>query len=431
MNAINSKTSGVTPRFDFFAKLCQPDMVGTLRRYVTWQKAVRAALAAGERLPQFPQGVMPLSINLDLTTACNFACTHCIDLEVLNTGVKHDYLEESLRQLIAGGLRSVIIIGGGEPTLERSFVPVVKLLKDAGIQVAVVTNGTRPEKLVEIAPLLTEGDWIRYSLDSGTNETFVAMHLPKGKMRSAVSGQMVEISLQEICAWVPKVRAANQAVPVNFSYICTWPGAEQYNGEDMVDVIDNIDEIVPAAQLAKESGFGEISIKAYLSRADSGAEVMDTSAIEHRDGTLARIETEVLRAQREISDGTFRVVVSTNLQVLLDGTWSQYQKQPQRCHMIALRGVVSPLGYFNCPAHRGEEKAKISHKNAFGHPDWTQEALVRTGNMVEQFDARHECEAVTCLYNPTNWVIEQVISGELNLDDLISGLPDVGSNRFL
>ena len=33
----------------------------------------------------------PISINLDLTTACNYACDHCVDLDILNTGIRFDH----------------------------------------------------------------------------------------------------------------------------------------------------------------------------------------------------------------------------------------------------------------------------------------------------------------------------------------------------
>src|SRR5690606_23766241 len=87
-------------------------------------------------------------------------------------------LRAQLGEMAARGLRSVILIGGGEPTLYPGFTDFVKYLKELRLQVAVVSNGSRNDKILEIAPYLEEGDWVRLSLDSGTNETFQRMHNP-------------------------------------------------------------------------------------------------------------------------------------------------------------------------------------------------------------------------------------------------------------
>ena len=98
---------------DFSAKLRQPSAAPTVEAYVEWRRAVRAARASGAEAPAAPE-IAPISINLDLTTACNYRCTHCIDWDILNT--KHRLAEEDLRASIAlmatRGLRSVILIGG-------------------------------------------------------------------------------------------------------------------------------------------------------------------------------------------------------------------------------------------------------------------------------------------------------------------------------
>ena len=65
----------------------------------------------------------PISINLDLTSACNFACPHCVDSTIINTGesLKLEEIKLSIDILKARGLLSVILLGGGEPTLHKDF----------------------------------------------------------------------------------------------------------------------------------------------------------------------------------------------------------------------------------------------------------------------------------------------------------------------
>jgi hypothetical protein len=67
---------------------------------------------------------------------------------------------------------------------------------------------------------------------------------------------------------------------------------------------------------------------------------------------IARIQARVDEA-RAVERPGFRVLASTNLRVLMQGTWRDFTRQPRVCHMQMLRQVLTPLGTFNCPAHRG------------------------------------------------------------------------------
>ena len=68
--------SAVHEIHDFGSKLLQPEVRAHLVDYVRWQRGVREAAARGRPGPELPTHG-PLSINLDLTTACNYRCDHC------------------------------------------------------------------------------------------------------------------------------------------------------------------------------------------------------------------------------------------------------------------------------------------------------------------------------------------------------------------
>jgi 2-iminoacetate synthase ThiH len=149
----------LAPTHDFAAKLLQPSLLPRVVDYVAWQKQVRAARALGQPEPAMPDWA-PLSINLDLTTACNYRCDHCIDWDILNSPIKYDFdqLQASLRGMAERGMRSVILIGGGEPTVYPGFTEVVRFLKQLGQQVAIVSNGSRNDRILEIIDALGDGD---------------------------------------------------------------------------------------------------------------------------------------------------------------------------------------------------------------------------------------------------------------------------------
>ncbi|MBL8754826.1 MAG: radical SAM protein [Planctomycetes bacterium] len=378
---------------DFAQKLQQPSMWPKVLDYVQWQRAQRAATKAGKPAPDLPD-LAPLSINLDLTTACNYKCDHCIDWDILNSKEKHEdeELRASIQRMAERGLRSVILIGGGEPTLYPGFVPFVQFLKQLGLAVAVVSNGSRGEKLLQAAPFFTDGDWVRLSLDSGSNDVFRRMHNPSSP----------NTNLDEICSWIPKIKAANPALQVGFSFVITWKGGSRGD----VKVIENIHEMVQASKRASDAMFDYISFKPFLERQEDGAEVMDPAKTEAElQAVIARIQQNLEQARASVRPG-FRVLASTNLRVLMSGTWRDYTRQPKVCHMQMLRQVVTPLGTFNCPAHRGVDKAQLGGKDLWAVPPAGQHGTAR---LLADFDASHECGQVTCLYNSTNWWLEELV----------------------
>ncbi len=381
---------------DFTGKLRQPQVAGHVQTYVDWRREVARARSAGEPEPAMPE-IAPISINLDLTTACNYACTHCIDWDILNTAHKHreKELRASIELMARRGMRSVIVIGGGEPTLYPGFVSFVEFLKGLDLQVSIVSNGSRGDRLRDAAKHMDSKDWIRLSLDSGSNELFMAMHKPTNP----------KCDLDFVCEWVPKIKAANPEVRIGFSYIVVWGGATREDNE----LHENIDEMVMAAERAKRFEFDYIAFKPILERQESGAEVMDPQkTAEETAVVVARIRAEVDRA-KEVADDRFDVYESTNLRLLEEGNWRDYTKQPRVCHMQALRQVLTPTGLYNCPAHRGVEKARIGTPSAYKDESEAAGTGRDLGRLLDTFDASKECAEVTCLYNGVNWWLDKMI----------------------
>jgi sulfatase maturation enzyme AslB (radical SAM superfamily) len=382
---------------DFAGKLQQPSLWPHVVDYVKWQRALRAARAQGRPEPAVPE-LAPISINLDLTTACNYACDHCIDWDILNSKVRHedDALRASLQAMQARGLKSVILIGGGEPTLYPGFPQMVEFLKGMGLQVAVVSNGSRNDKIFQATPFFGKGDWVRLSLDAGSNDVWRRMHNPSSKT----------LTLDEICSWGPKIKALNPTFDFGFSFVITWKGGSR----GAVKVVENIHEIEMAAERAAKSGFDYISFKPFLERQEDGAEVLDPQKVEAElQQVVSRIRTAIDAARRFERPG-FRVLESTNLRVLMAGNWQDYTRQPRTCHMQLLRQVQTPLGTFNCPAHRGVAKARIADANAYKDEASAQQTGQQLLKILDNFDASHECREVTCLYNGVNWWIEKLVA---------------------
>ncbi len=384
---------------NFQSKLLQRPAWDRVKEYVHWEQKANSGESVSDSDDNVapPQIMVPLSINLDLTTACNYRCDHCIDWDILNSGVKYneEKLRNSLRELANHGMKSVILIGGGEPTIYPRFVEMVQYLKELGQQVAIVSNGSRGDRLLEASRFLTEVDWIRLSLDAGTDATFQAMHKPRKP-----------ISLDEICEWVPKIKMCNPQVQVGYSFIVTWQGATR----EQISIIENIDELVMAAERARAFDFDYFSVKPFLVRQEENhAEVMNPDTAEEAlDCVIAKIRNAINEAKKMETD-SFKIVESTNLRLLEQKTWKTYTHQPRRCHMQALRQVLTPQGVFHCPGYRGVPDARIAGPDAYCDKETAEKTTLQTIDIINRFDASQHCANVTCLYNATNWWLQDLI----------------------
>jgi wyosine [tRNA(Phe)-imidazoG37] synthetase (radical SAM superfamily) len=311
----------------------------------------------------------------------------------------------SLEQLARRGLRSVIVIGGGEPTVYPKFTEVIGRMKDLGLQLGIVTNGTGMGRILEVADRFDGKDWVRLSLDSGSDETFQRMHKPKKK-----------ITLDEICAGIPPVKERNPAVRIGFSYIIVWKGCEAND----TAIVENVHEMTMAAERARRFRFDYISFKPFLVRSDeNNAEIVDLAQHHHRVAeVMAQIRKQIEQAKR-LETGRYKVVESTNLRVFLAGTFREFTKQPEQCHMTLFRQVLSPLGLFNCPVYRHVDQARLGDKTAYADDARVLATQGRTADLIGRFDAAHECREVTCLYNGVNWFVEDLIRHPGKLDELL------------
>jgi len=404
---------------DFAAKLRHEEILPRLKAYVEWQAFLRGTFLPGEgQEPPAVPDYAPVSINLDLTTACNFACDHCVDAGILNTGIRytHERLLDSLTVMAGKGLRSVIIIGGGEPTLYPRFGETVRHMKRLGLQVSVVSNGSRMDRIAELVDCLEGEDWVRLSLDAGSDAVFQAMHRPKRP-----------ISLDTICAAAPGIRAMKPRFKLGFSFVVTWEGA-RINETRMVE---NIHEIVMAAERARRNGFDYIAFKPFLTRAEANqAEIVDLRGSDrHFESVTERIRAAVDEA-RKLETPDFRVYAATNLRALVNGSSSGYERfteQPQHCHMQFFRQVLSPLGIYNCPVYRNQPHGKIADKAGYATTDEFARTVTTTAQLIRRFDAARECREVVCLYHDVNWWIEGLILNPRKLsavDAVATAVPD-------
>ena len=254
---------------DFAHKLALPGARDALEHYVRWQVAQRSAEHADAadldpgKVPDFA----PVSINLDLTTACNYACDHCVDLDILNTGIRfdHDKLLSSLKLMAGRGLRSVIVIGGGEPTLYPKFEEVIRFMKEPG-----------PADRHRVQRHRQRQDRPGRRLH-GQARTGCACRWTPGPTRP--SSPCTSRARASAC-WISAPGCPTSRRPTRtwwWAFPTSLPGAGAFIND--TSIVENLHEIALAAKLARDSQFDYISFKPFLTRDEvNNAEVIDINA---------------------------------------------------------------------------------------------------------------------------------------------------------
>jgi MoaA/NifB/PqqE/SkfB family radical SAM enzyme len=380
---------------DFSLKLRQASVIEDFADYVRWQRSFRNNQADAPA-----PDMAPVSINLDLTTACNFSCPHCVDSEIINSGrlLRLEDVKKSLDTLKAHGLLSVILLGGGEPTLYRGFGEVVRYSKEIGLQVGIVTNGSKLERVKEVAHLLGKHDWLRLSLDAATQETFDKLHRPK-----------IGVQLNDILENAREIKNQNPDLSLGYSFVIMWEGLEM-NG---VPIAPNIDEIQQAAELAAAFGFDYISFKPCLIRLpDLHKETLLDSVGRQRQQEIIDAVQKRISETRAAAGDKIKVLESVNLIAMVNHRVHELKNQPQTCHMHIFNSVLAPDGIFHCPAFRGVESAKIADADGYAGEENFLKTLESLRRSIDCFDAQKECDRIACFYNDVNWWIENFITSE-------------------
>ena len=135
--------------------------------------------------------ITPLHVELILTNRCNHRCTHCAyrtpgypssvdfhERDELPTTVALGIVADSM----ALGARAMQFTGGGEPTLHPEAPAIMRAALDAGLECALVTNGSGLDRVYAEALRMA---WVRVSIDAGGAKVHEGIHRSKDFQRIA------------------------------------------------------------------------------------------------------------------------------------------------------------------------------------------------------------------------------------------------------
>lgn len=329
--------------------------------------------------------VAPITIDMALTRACNYACHFCYamlqenDRQTITQKVIYDFLDDAAEI----GVRGVSFVSDGESTISPVWSDAIVRGSQLGLSMATGTNGfvlTR-RKLETVLPHHT---YLRVNISAGEPGRYAEI--------MGVKEEWFHRVVQNIRDMVAIKREQNLPVTI---------------GLQMVLMPQYADQILPLARLGKELRPDYLVIK-HCSDDEGG-----TLGVDY-DGYSAI--TDTLHEAEALSDESYKVRVKWS-KIEAKGTRSY-----QRCYgppfmiQISGSGLVAPCGMlFN-------EKYKKFHignivENRFKDL-WASDAWWDVMNYLSStdFNAQNMCGTL-CLQHKVNEFLDDVRKGHRDLVD--------------
>ncbi len=123
----------------------------------------------------------PIHITVGLTNRCNHSCIWCYGHDTISEHYNdNDFapvrmIVDAIREVAQVGLRSVTLVGTGEPTLHPEFVKIVRGITSAGVDIGLFTNGALLNKK-KMDAIIDTHTFIRISCSAADREEHNRIH---------------------------------------------------------------------------------------------------------------------------------------------------------------------------------------------------------------------------------------------------------------
>jgi MoaA/NifB/PqqE/SkfB family radical SAM enzyme len=327
--------------------------------------------------------IAPITIDMALTRACNFACGFCYamlqenDRKVITRDVMRNFLDDCAEI----GVKGISFVSDGESTISPAFADSVRHGQERGLSMAVGTNGlalTR-KRLEEILPHLT---YLRINISAGERERYAEI-----------------MGVRE--AWFDRVcQNIRDMVDIKKTH-----GLPVTIGMQMVVMPGYEDQILPLARLGKELRPDYLILK-HCSDNEDGDLGVDYGAYEKIYATLREAET--------YSDEEYSVRVK----------WSKIEakgkRSYQRCYgapfiiQLSGSGLVAPCGMLFNERYKKFHIGNICDERF--RDIWASDRYWQVMNYLAspEFNAQSMCGSL-CLQHKVNEALDGYMKGLVEL----------------
>ena len=132
---------------------------------------VMAYFDRGKRVP-------PIHIDMGIAKFCNLRCIFCYGVyqNFEKKFIRREALLQTLKDAAEIGVKSIAIIGDGEPTMNPHFYEALYVGKKAGLDLATSTNGVLLNTDKKLEAILENCEWMRFCFSAGTKEGYKKIH---------------------------------------------------------------------------------------------------------------------------------------------------------------------------------------------------------------------------------------------------------------
>jgi len=266
------------------------------------------------------ENIYPIEIEISPSGACNHRCIFCA---VDYIGYQPDFLDRDtilrdIQQMGQKGLKSVICSGEGEPLLNKDMPDIANGIKNAGVDVAMSTNGAlfTAEKVRDCLGAFT---WVRYSVASMEETSY-------DKIQRGKKGDLERVreNLQEAVR-VKKDR-----------------GYKTTLGVQCLLLPDNIQQLPNMAKQLREIGVDYLTVKPYSQHLHSE----NTFQIDYN--AMLELEQEI----KQYATDDFAIYFRANAMKKM-----HQQKCYEICHGLPFMTHIDAKGnVWPCVAHIGTKE---------------------------------------------------------------------------
>ena len=127
----------------------------------------------------------PTLINIEPTTRCNLKCWYCVGRHMAQQDMDSSQFERMLDHF--PGLKTIALVGEGEPLMHKDFFSMARQARDRGIKVMIISNGTAFSASVIKKLCESEVAYVAISIDSVDPVQFASSRI-EAKLERVLGG---------------------------------------------------------------------------------------------------------------------------------------------------------------------------------------------------------------------------------------------------
>ena len=325
----------------------------------------------------------PFYIRLKPTNLCNHHCAYCTyginntnnrtyNRNKINYGdmIPWEKLREIINDMGDMGVKAVTLSGGGEPLTYPYIADAFRMLKDRGIDLSLISNGSLLAGAT--AEELYDAKWIRISFDSPNEEEYLNLR--------GLHGDAFRRVIFNIENFAQK-KAKSCTLGINY-----------------VISHSNFHRVYEAAKLLKDLGVNNIKFSA----------VIENTPGYHRE-IKDRVISQIHQAEEDLSDATFSVINKYEAEWMDKQFEQRAFKICYTCRLVTV--IAADQKVYFCHTRAYDSNAIVGDLSRQRFKEmWFSET---TKKRILELNPEKDCKSF-CVYESRNILIESYFDVDYN-----------------